>query len=92
MKSIVYLNAGFATVAMFRLFPRFIFAFSTKEFFHVSYIVYCNGQDFFFRFSSFNSVFISPSLKLATLNCDAVRDSPGVAIMASKSHFSNPCS
>ena len=37
----------------------------------------------FFRFSSLNSMFILPSLKLATQCWDAARASPGVAILAS---------
>ena len=37
---------------------------------------------FCFRFSSANSMFILPSLKLATQSLDAVRASPGVAIVA----------
>ena len=37
----------------------------------------------FFRFSAFSSVFILQSLKLATHNWDAVKASPGVAILAS---------
>ena len=37
---------------------------------------------FCFRFSSSNSMFILPSLKLATQFLDAVRASPGVAIVA----------
>ena len=38
----------------------------------------------FFRFSSLNSAFVSPSLKQGAQKCDAVRVSPGVANSASK--------
>ena len=59
-----------ASLAMFKLFQRIIFACLTKDFLT---FVYCNGQlysvlqclRFFFIFSM-NSVFILPSLKLAT--------------------------
>ena len=37
----------------------------------------------FFRFSSLISMFILPSLKLATQYWDAARASPGVAVLAS---------
>ena len=65
---------------MFKLFQRIIFACLRKEFFHVQTISYIAMVKIFFEFQF--SV-ISPSLKLATQYWDAVRASPGVAILAS---------
>ena len=68
VKSIIYyiFKCGLHFLAMFKFFQRIIFACLLNEFFHVLALSYIAMINFFFRFSSLNSVFFSSSLKLAT--------------------------